>query len=413
MKKFVILLLAACLLLGCGVGYYSAVNGRKNAGEPVALYDPENLPAPESSAAPAAETPAAGEPAEETAAPASVRSIDYAALYALHPADEIVGDVDGRAVTWGDYFYWLSGMGSQIESYITTLALYGESLDWDDKLYDDSDQTLAQYVAEAAQNYLRQLCTMENVAAECGGELTAEDEAALDAQLAEDIAASEAQNEEEFFAALAESYLSPEMYRRIAGFEKLYNNSFEALYGKNGEKVAASDAIAYLSDNDYLCAAHILFMTVNESFEPLDEVTVAEKLAAAEAVSAELRAIGDPEARLLRFAQLKEQYCEDTGKAAYPDGYLFTPGTMVTEFEDGVNSLGEYEVSAPILSGFGYHVIMRLPLSAEMTVFNTEGDARALYADAQFGAMLSGRIEQSVLTLSDEVRAIDLTDYLK
>ncbi|MBR3734621.1 MAG: hypothetical protein IKN07_01975 [Lachnospiraceae bacterium] len=38
-------------------------------------------------------------------------------------------------------------------------------------------------------------------------------------------------------------------------------------------------------------------------------------------------------------------------------------------------------------------------------------DARALYANEQFNAMMNSRIEQSVFTLADGF-ALDLTDYL-
>ena len=45
MKKFILILLAVCLLLGCGIGYAVSKDGAKGSGEPVALYDPENVPA--------------------------------------------------------------------------------------------------------------------------------------------------------------------------------------------------------------------------------------------------------------------------------------------------------------------------------------------------------------------------------
>ena len=79
MKKFVIILLAACLLLGCGIGYFSARSASQGSGEPVALYDPENVAAPEISQTPAAPE---DEPEEtQTAAPA--RRIDFDAIRAL------------------------------------------------------------------------------------------------------------------------------------------------------------------------------------------------------------------------------------------------------------------------------------------------------------------------------------------
>lgn len=416
MKKFVILLLAACLLLGCGVGYYSAKQAAKGEGEPVALTDPENL-APEvaePSAAPVESTESAENALGE------IRSLDYEALAALHPMDEIVGDVSGREVRWGDYYYWLGYVGEQAETYIATMAMYGQSIDWDDKLSADSEQTFAEYMVEMAQSNLRQLCTIESFAEENGVVLTAEDEAALAAQLQTDIAdaCGEGAPEEDFNAYLAENRISREMYDRLGRLGYLFQNGFNALYGENGEKVAESEAIAYLEDNAYLCATHILFMTLDPAtYETLDDEAAAEKLARAEAVSAELRGIEDVEERIARFAALKEEYCEDSGKTAYPEGYLFTPGTMVEEFESEVKALEDYEVSEPVKSAYGYHVIMRLPLSAEMTVDYADADtprnARSLYANAQYSSLMDARFEQSVLTLIDDVAALDLRDYLK
>ncbi len=416
MKKFVIILLVVCLILGGVVGYVVGKNGGMSIAEAPAptaatAEEPTEAPTEAPTETPTGETDAAPAPA----APAELRTIDFEAIRALHDPDEVVGDVDGRAVTWGDYLYWLRSAGVQAESYLASLAMYGQSLDWDDKISADSEQSFAEYVVELAQDYVRQLCTLENFAEENGVELSEEDEAALAEQLAQDIVSEcgEGASEEEFFAKLAESWLSREMYERLNRFEPLYRASFAALYGENGEKVSEEDAIAYLKDGSYLCASHILFMTVDGSFEPLDEETVQKKLADAEAVSAELRAIEDPAARARRFAELKEQYCEDTGREVYPDGYLFPEGTMVPEFEEGVHALADYEVSEPILSGYGYHVIMRLPLSAEMEVFNAGADARRLYASEQFSARFGSSFEQSVLTLSDEVAAFKLTDYLK
>ena len=51
----------------------------------------------------------------------------------------------------------------------------------------------------------------------------------------------------------------------------------------------------------------------------------------------------------------------DPGMTANPNGYLFTAGEMVKEFEDGTRAL---EIGAfspePVASSFGFHVILRL-----------------------------------------------------
>ena len=426
MKKFVWILLALCLVLGCGVGYAASQNAPKGSGEPAALYDPENSAAPELPEEPI-ETPAAAEEPEEPAEAeepeqtetAPLRVLDYAALWALHEPDEIVGSVDGRDVSWDEYFYWLHNWGTEAESYIRTMAMYGQSLDWGDKLSAESDETLAEYVLTLANDYTRQFSTIEALAEDNGAGVTPAQAEELAAALQETIvsACGEGASEEEFNALLAESYISRGMYDRVGKAEYLVNNIRSALYGENSAAISEEEARAYLEEKGYLCATHILFMTIDpETYETLDEETIAQKAAQAKAVYDELAAIGESGARLKRFAELKEQYCEDSGKARFPDGYLFTPGTMVTEFEDAVNALAEYEVSEPVQSFYGYHVIMRLPLDVEMAMsYSDDGapkTARDVYADEQFNAMMSAKVEASVLTLNDDVAALDLTNYL-
>lgn len=115
MKKFILILLAVCLLLGCVIGYAVSKNGAKGSGEPVALYDPENVPA--AAAETEAPAPAAETAPDESAGsePSAVRSLDYGAIRALHAPDEIVGSVDGRDVSWDEFFYWLHDVGIQAE----------------------------------------------------------------------------------------------------------------------------------------------------------------------------------------------------------------------------------------------------------------------------------------------------------
>ena len=416
MKRFVVILLIVVLLLGCGVGYLVARDGEKDPGEPVALYDPENIAEPE--------LPEESEEPESTEALLPARTIDYAAIRALYPMDEVIGDVDGRDVTWEEYFYWLGDMGTQAQSYIEMLAMYGQKLDWEDKYSSESEDSFAQYVVQMAQDCVRQMSVVEAVAEENGVSLTEADEAEIAETHRQNIAAicGEDASEEDFNTYLEENFVTRGIYDRLNALNYLFKNTNTALFGERGAAISEEDAIAYLEEQGYLSAAHILFLTVDmETYEdgaykPLDEAVVAEKLKQAEAVSAELRAIADPAERAARFAELKEQYCEDKRSFAYPDGYLFVPGSLNAEFEDGAKALEEYEVSEPILSPLGYHVIMRLPLSADMTIryddSNEPVSARSILADTRYSELMSGRIESSVLTLRDDVAAFDLTKYL-
>lgn len=84
------------------------------------------------------------------------------------------------------------------------------------------------------------------------------------------------------------------------------------------------------------------------------------KEATANDVLAKLKAGGD-------FDALMNEYSEDPGLANAPDGYVFTTGEMVQEFEDAAFALGEGKISGLVKSPYGYHIIKREPLDFEGT----------------------------------------------
>ncbi len=55
---------------------------------------------------------------------------------------------------------------------------------------------------------------------------------------------------------------------------------------------------------------------------------------------------------------------QDTGMLTNPEGYVFTKGEMVAEFEEATFAAAIGEITKPVKSEFGYHVIQRLPLPA-------------------------------------------------
>ena len=66
------------------------------------------------------------------------------------------------------------------------------------------------------------------------------------------------------------------------------------------------------------------------------------------------------------FDMLVSEYNTDPGMKSSPEGYLFTHGEMMPEFEAAAFSLniGSY-TSIPVKSQLGYHIIKREPLSFE------------------------------------------------
>ncbi len=94
-------------------------------------------------------------------------------------------------------------------------------------------------------------------------------------------------------------------------------------------------------------ARHILISVAADASEADKQIALAEAVS----VTQRLRAGDD-------FAELALQVSDDTGSAQQGgDLGFFARGQMVTEFEDAAFSLPIGEISDPVLSQFGYHII--------------------------------------------------------
>ncbi len=398
MKKLIALLLIICLLAGGAFGFLLGKDGTIRA-----------------TARAAAATPAP----EAASAPAASGTLDYEALYALHDPDEVVMTVAGHDVTWSEYYYYLYRQSQSVESYFSSMAMYGMKTTWTDAA-DEEGSTFAELAVKSAEDIARSLEGTIGFAQENGVTLSVEDFETIENKVREDTIAlcGEAGTRADLDKQLEDMYLPAALYDRMNEVSVLYQNGFTALYGENGEKMTDEEALAYLEENGYLSANHILFMTIDpSSYEDLDEETKAAKQAQAAEIAAELQAIEDPEERLARFAELKEQFDEDTGKTAYPDGYVFLPGDMVAEFEAAVKNQEAYQVSDPVESAYGYHIIMTLPLNPDAVLeYSSAGaamTARSTAANEAYAAAVDAYIEALEPVYAEGFEAPDLLSFVK
>ena len=395
MKKFVVLLVVLCLAFAVALGFLART--------PMPLTG---------------DTAETQEPAAETAVPVDVETLDYEALYALHDPAEVVMIVDGKDITWGEYFSWLYMSAMQTEQYFVSMGNYGVPLKWSDAVGEDGS-TYADAAIAGGENTLRQLMTILGYAESQGVVASQETLDAIQAQRDSDKKATvgEEGTEEDFAAYLHSLYRSEEAYQRATTANYLNIQNYTETYGAEAEKVSEEQALSYLKEQGYLRANHILLSTMDlQTGEALDEATVAEKEALAQKLVTELQAIQDPEELVERFRELKEEYCEDSGKTAYPDGYVFLPGEMVTEFEEGVTALADYGLSQPVKTSYGYHIILRLPLSADAVVsYDNTGAAvtgRSLFASYDYAAGLDAYLENLSVEYVDGFQAPDLSKYV-
>lgn len=146
---------------------------------------------------------------------------------------------------------------------------------------------------------------------------------------------------------------------------------------------------AYAQGMDYLAAKHILISTI----DPSTGATVRSDEAAQDLANQIIDAL-DQTPTPQQFDNLLSLFGEDPGMTASPEGYLFSAGEMVSEFETAVRqlSVGAY-TPQPVKTLYGYHVILRLD-PASLTALKEDYQQQAL------SAMINTWVKASTITLN-------------
>ena len=341
--------------------------------------------------------------------------------------EDTVMTVNGTSVSFDEYMGGLNQAVSELEDLYQSYS--GTSVDWDGKfLFDDTVTNLEWCLKRAGQQVARYR-VVEQKAKEMGVTLTDEQTTAIDDQIQniKDQYVTSDDNADTQLQAFFASYgYTEDSYRERCRLNYLYSDLFTEIYGEQGSKLSDDKVQAYAEENDYITSAHILLLTSetvtdadgkSTSKELSDEVK-AEKKAKAEELCAELKAITDDTERWTRFKELMNEYSEDTGLPQFPEGYCFTKGSMVTEYDDASRALKEYEVSDVVESQFGYHVIMRLPTKGTDLVSYRNGYTQSvvpltyLAAPVEFDADIADWASSADIKYTKLYDSIDFSQFI-
>lgn len=269
--------------------------------------------------------------------------------------DAIVASVNGMPVPADLYFYFLCYEGAEIDSMLQYYM--GSSVDWDMEL--SEGRTIREIAKEGALALAQQQLGIEAMAKQYGVTLSGTELDALAAIREQTVEA--VGGEEAYLAEIDKMGLREETYDRLLSSSYLYG-SLGSLYATPGSALYADTAalMRYAAEQGYITADHILIKTVDNQMQPLDDETIAAQKALAEDILSQLKA-GD--GSYMAFAALADQYSEDPGRLTNLEGYTFTAGEMVEEFDTAARALAEGETSGIVESAYGYHIIYRLSLS--------------------------------------------------
>ncbi len=372
MKKWICVILSAAMLIlafgGC-------------AAAPAATTAP--IPSPTTSQDPSAQT-------------AKAFNAD------LYKADTVMFKADGKDIYWSEYLYWLA---ADI-NYIYSMSGQYPS-DWNAALTDS--MTVKDYVLNSTSNSIMMYRAVEKKATEMGLALTDQDKADVDSKINGYIESSG--GKEAFAKSLADSYLSEDLYRYLLGVASLYEKIFIKMYGESAEKYSDASTMAFSADKGYMKVKHIYMASSDDQTKDNEVKTKMQSLLD------QLKAVSGTSDRNALFDQLMKDNSQDTGLSAYPDGYLFKQGDMDTQFESASQALAENSVSELVKSGYGYHIILRLPIKPDDTVFDSSGTAtyslRYFAAYNEFQSAVDSWTKEIKTESTDSLKNIDLTKIYK
>lgn len=300
-------------------------------------------------------------------------------------------NLDGQSVSGEIYLYWLGNMTAY---YSYMYSMYGMTLDLDAEMSDGT--TYGETMKELAYQNCLLLAVTPVLAKELGVELDAEDLASLVEERAS--AMETAGGEEEYAKNLQAMGISDRNSFELDKITALYDKMKEQYVAETLGTLTSEEMESYAEENDLLSAKHILILTQDQTTgEAYDDEKKAEAKAKAEDILAQLKAGGD-------FDTLMQENSEDTGLESYPDGYVFTAGEMVTEFEDATRELEIGGMTEELVeSPYGYHIILR------QSPINDETRQEA--AEDKFNDLIQARMDQAEVVKSENYDSFTAGEY--
>lgn len=336
-----------------------------------------------------------------------------------YPADTVVGTINGKDVTWMEYFYWLNYYVMYVQQ---LAAAHGVTLtSWDANELSSTDSN-ATVVMLNTQYAVTQHHAVQDKAEELGIALDEADKALMlevvEANADQGLGDADGVCTEEEIAAfedyLAEQYVDRAFFDYLNEVSLLSEKLYLDAYGEFGVKYPDESVAAFVEENDYLSARHILLLTTDMTTgEALSEDEIAAKKALAEDLLGQLQAV-EGTAQVELFDQLTAEYTEDTGYAAYPEGYIFGAGEMVAEFENAVRGLDvNYGLSGIVESSYGYHIILRTPVNPDGVIgsdsYGNEVTLRYQLSSNAFNADMETWQTEAEVVWNEGFESMDLT----
>ena len=324
------------------------------------------------------------------------------------PHDQIVMTVGNVEVPAELYFYWVCYVCSSLEynilSEYSNYGMYGScinretmTVDWTSSY---ANMPLMEYALAQTEETIKYYMSIEETAAEKNAGLTTANK--LDIENAFRHAVEEMGGGNAFVNYLNMLGISRASFDRISAASYLYMNLLDLVFQEGSE--------LYLAEENYnlyaTYADHILIATQNmQNGEMLTQQQQVEKYQLALELAEQIHAADDP---IAKFEELAAEYSDDPGRESNPTGYIYTAGSMVAEFEATASSLQPGQISEPVQSDYGFHIILRRDLLAALAEDESQ---KVEIAREYLNQILVRKRSASEVTYDECLKNVDWTNF--
>ena len=254
-------------------------------------------------------------------------------------------------------------------------------------------------------------CLIVSITTPEGRSLTQEDQEDMDARLE-----ALAETLEAYYGVTLQEYLdqqciSEEAYRQIAYAVPLLMGRLQEQYTQAGEFDPTDEAMADMIQREdiHSCKHILLAFPKNEDGSAVTDEQKAAVKAEADALLADLQAAADPAAA---FETAMNEHSDDgrdpeTNELYKPEGYTFLSNgvlvdgssSLVTPFVQAGVALGEGELSQPVETDYGYHILLGQSADNEET--------RSLYPNYAMNRRIDQWMAEAQVETTDTYETLD------
>lgn len=315
--------------------------------------------------------------------------------------DTVLFTVDGTEVTADEYLFWLlQSVASAKQS-----GYLADDDAWEEEL---NGVPTAEYLKEDARNTSVLYTTVSNHAAAAGLTVTEEEQAEADAELE-----TLTQRVDSYYGMTLQEYLDQQCISEAA-FRKLNQvpylaRSLQTQMEEAGELTAQdADLDAMVEEAGYYKAKHILL-----AFPENEDGSAAAVKAEADQILAQIRTAADP---LVEFDKVMNERSDDSrdenNQLYAPDGYLAYAGQMKPQFESAAKALAVGEISEPVETDYGYHIILRQDFTDEERQQLRDSMA-AIYPDYAMSKLNEQWVEEAKVEVKPAYEKLDPNSFYK